>query len=208
MLVCRPAAHCWLSPVWNLALVPPQASLPHWTVLSDSSEAHCFLLKMDNNLTFPAWCLQMFRDGPAFFSQSSVLQRICLPLSIVLIAQSLFILGYFISEVKWSESHSVMSDSPRSQGLYSPWNSPGQNTGVGSLSLLQGIFPTPGIEPWSPKLQVDSLPAEPQGKPKNTGVGSLSLLQEVFPTQESNPGLLHCRRILFQLSYQGSQLHL
>ena len=45
-------------------------------------------------------------------------------------------------------------------GLYSPWNSPGQNTEVGSLSLLQGIFPTQG----------------------------------------SNPGLLHCRRILYQLS--------
>ena len=42
-------------------------------------------------------------------------------------------------------------------------------------------------------LQADSLPAEPQGKPKNTGVGSLSLLQQVFPTQESNWGLLHCR---------------
>ena len=33
--------------------------------------------------------------------------------------------------------------------LYSPWNSPGQNTGVGSCSLLQGIFPDPGIEPAS-----------------------------------------------------------
>ena len=41
-----------------------------------------------------------------------------------------------------SESRSVVSDSLRPQGLYSPWNSPGQNTGVGSLSLLQGIFPT------------------------------------------------------------------
>ena len=41
-------------------------------------------------------------------------------------------------------------------------------------------------------------------KPKNTGVGSLSLLQEIFPTQESNQGLLHCRQILYQLSYQGS----
>ena len=45
---------------------------------------------------------------------------------------------------KWSESHSVMSDSLWPHGLYSPWNSPGQNTGVGSLSLLQGIFPTQG----------------------------------------------------------------
>ena len=43
-----------------------------------------------------------------------------------------------------SESRSVMSDSLQSHGLYSPWNSPGQNTGVGSLSLLQGIFPTQG----------------------------------------------------------------
>ena len=41
-----------------------------------------------------------------------------------------------------SESHSVLSDSLRPHGLYSPWNSPGQNTGVGSLSLLQWIFPT------------------------------------------------------------------
>ena len=40
------------------------------------------------------------------------------------------------------ESHSVVSNSLRLHGLYSPWNSPGQNTGVGSLSLLQGIFPT------------------------------------------------------------------
>ena len=49
-------------------------------------------------------------------------------------------------------------------GLYSPWSSPGLNTGVGSLSLLQGIFPTQG----------------------------------------SNPGLLHCRQILYQLSHKGS----
>ena len=129
-----------------------------------------------------------------------------------------------------------MSDSLRPHGLYSPWNYPGQNTGVGSLSLLQGIFPTqglnpgllhcrrilyqlsrkgsprilewvdlpnPGIKPGSPALQVDSLPAEPPGKPKN-GVGSLSLLQGIFPTQESNQGLLHYRQILYHLSYKGS----
>ena len=63
-----------------------------------------------------------------------------------------------------SESRSVLSNSLRTHGLYSPWNSLGQNTGVGSLSLLQGIFPTQG----------------------------------------SNPGLLHCRRILYQLSHKGS----
>ena len=63
-----------------------------------------------------------------------------------------------------SETRSVVSDSLQPHGLYSPWNSPGQNTGVDSLSLLQGIFPTQG----------------------------------------SNPGLPHCRWILYQLSHQGS----
>ena len=53
---------------------------------------------------------------------------------------------------------------------------------------------------------MDSLPAEQPGKPKNTGMGSLAFLQQIFPTQESNRGLLHCRRILYQLSHQGSQL--
>ena len=62
-----------------------------------------------------------------------------------------------------SESCSVVSNSLRPHGLYSPRNSPGQNTGVGSLSLLQGIFPTQG----------------------------------------SNPGLPHCKWILYQLSYEG-----
>ena len=62
------------------------------------------------------------------------------------------------------KSGSVVSDSLWPHGLYSPWNFPGRNTGVGSSSLLQ----------------------------------------EIFPTQGSNPGLLHCRRILYQLSYEGS----
>ena len=62
---------------------------------------------------------------------------------------------------------------------------PGWNTGVGSHSRLQRIFPNSGIKPSSPALQMDSLPAEPRGKPKNTGVGSPSLLQRIFPTQES-----------------------
>ena len=52
---------------------------------------------------------------------------------------------------------------------------------------------------------MDSLLAEPQGKPKNTRVGSLSLLQGIFLTQELNRGLLHCRWILYQLSYQANQ---
>ena len=67
-----------------------------------------------------------------------------------------------------------------------------------------GDLPNPWIEPRSPTLQVESLLPEPQGKPKNIEVGSLSLLQRVFPTQELYWGLLHCRQILYQLSYQGS----
>ena len=51
--------------------------------------------------------------------------------------------------LEWSESHSVVSDSLWPHGLYSPWNSPGQNTGVGSLWLLQGIFQT---QEWNPGL--------------------------------------------------------
>ena len=63
-----------------------------------------------------------------------------------------------------SGSHSVVSNSLQPHGLDSPWNSPGQNTGAGSHSLLQSIFPTQGL----------------------------------------NPGLPHCRQILYQLSHKGS----
>ena len=55
----------------------------------------------------------------------------------------------------------------------------------------------------SPTLQMDSLPAEPQGKPKNTGVSSLSIPSPVdLPDPKLNRGLLHCRRTLYQLSYK------
>ena len=96
-----------------------------------------------------------------------------------------------------------------------------RSEGVSSLSLLQGIFPTQGskpgllhcnrilyqIEPRSPALPVDFLPPEPQGKSKNTRVDSLFLLHWIFLTLESNLGLLHCRQILYELSYEGSPTH-
>ena len=73
--------------------------------------------------------------------------------------------GNVCSLMQWSDVKvSVVSDSLRPHRLYSPWNSPGKNTGVGNRSLLQGIFPTQG----------------------------------------SNPGVLHRRQILYQLSHQGS----
>ena len=68
---------------------------------------------------------------------------------------------YFILSFEWNMD---VKGSLWPHGLCSPWDSPGQNTGVGSHSLLQGIFPTQG----------------------------------------SNPGLPHCRQILYQLSHQGS----
>ena len=55
-------------------------------------------------------------------------------------------------------------------------------------------LPNSGIKPRSPALQEDSSQSEPPGKPMNIGMGSLSLLQGIFLTQESNWGLLHCRR--------------
>ena len=61
-------------------------------------------------------------------------------------------------------------------GLYSPWNSPGQNTRVGSLSLLQGIFPTQELNQGLLHCRQILYQLSQQGKSNNTGVGSLSLL--------------------------------
>ena len=116
------------------------------------------------------------------------------------ILSSYYIYIYMKSE---NDSYSVLSNSLRPHGLYSPWTSPRQNTGVSSLSLLQGIFPTQGSNPGLPHCRW-VFTSWATGKPKNIRVGSLSLLQQIFPTQESNWCLLHCRRILYQLSYQGS----
>ena len=80
---------------------------------------------------------------------------------------------------------SVVSDSLRPNTLYDPWNSAGKNTGVGSLSLLQGIFQTQGSNPGL-CMQADSLPAEPQKRPKNIGLGSLTLLQRI---RSPDPGI-------------------
>ena len=102
-----------------------------------------------------------------------------------------------------SESCSVVSDSLQPHGLQSmEFSRPEYQSGQPFLSPVD--LPNPGIEPRSPALQVDSLPAEPPGTPKNTGVGSLSLLQKIFPTQELNQDLLHCRWIHYQLSYKRS----
>ena len=110
--------------------------------------------------------------------------------------------------VKWSGSCSVVSNSFRDGVVHCTVHG---IHGILQARKLEWVaipfsrdFLNPEIEPRSPILQVDSLPAEPQGKSKNTGVGSLSLLQQIFLTQESNWDLLHCGQILYQLSYEGS----
>ena len=65
--------------------------------------------------------------------------------------------------------------------------------------------PRDWTEPESATLQADSLPAEPQGKPKSIEVGSLSLLQQVFLTQESNLCLLQCTQILYHCTTREAQ---
>ena len=76
-------------------------------------------------------------------------------------------------------------------------------SGVGCHALLQGVFPTQGLNSGLLHCRWIFLPSEPPGKPKNTGVDRLSLLQGIFPTQGSNQGLLHCRQIIYQRNYQG-----
>ena len=117
-------------------------------------------------------------------------------------------------------------------GLLCPGDSPGKNTGVGCHFLLQGIFPTqesnPGIlhcrqilyqlSYWVKVLSHLVMFATPWTVPhtrllrprnfpdKNIGVGCHSHLQGIFLIQESNPGILHCKQIIYHLSYQRSAL--
>ena len=111
-----------------------------------------------------------------------------------------------VSEVKWKPlSHVRLFVTPIDHTVH----------GIRQARILEWVAFPFSRESSQPKdwthissIEVDSLPAEIQGKPKNTGVGSLSLLQWIFQTQESNQGLLHWRRILYQLSYEGNpQMH-
>ena len=123
--------------------------------MRDSCTQHhkgCGQTKVSHSPTSPIWLptLTPFK-GPAHSPHHRPPPPTCLLLSSLLLQEE-------------SESRSVVSDSLRPHGLHSPWNSPGQNTGVGSCSLLQGIFSTQGL----------------------------------------NPGLLHCRQILYQLGRKGN----
>ena len=71
-----------------------------------------------------------------------------------------------IAAVKESESHSVVSNSLRPHRLDNTWNSPGQNTGVSSLSLFQGIFPTQGLNPGLPQCRWILYQLRHKGSPR------------------------------------------
>ena len=80
------------------------------------------------------------------------------------------------------KSLSVVSNSLRPHGLHSPWNSPGQNTGVGSLSLLQGIFPTQGLNPGLPNCRRILYQLSYKGSP-----GILEWVAYLFSSGSSGP---------------------
>ena len=106
-----------------------------------------------------------------------------------------------------SERHSVVSDSLWPQGLYSPWNSPGQNTGVGSLSLLHGIFPTQGLNPGLQYCRQNLYQLSHKGSPRILGwvaypfsrgsshpgikLGSPALQADSWPTEISGESESH-----------------
>ena len=157
----------------------------------------------DTNILSTTCSLNVTHLGVKLSYLSSLVLSV-LPGSVVWYLSSIGKFSHIVSEGKVTQSCSTLCDpqdcSP--PGFSVPWNSLSKNTGVGCHSLLQGNLPHPGIEPRSPVLQADSLPSELPGKSKNTGVGSLSLLQGIFLTQVLNWGLLYCRWILYQLSYQ------
>ena len=88
--------------------------------------------------------------------------------------------------------------------LYSPRNSPGQNTGVGSLSLLLGIFPTTRSNPSLPHCRQILYQLCHKGSPRILQWVAYPFSSGSSQPQESNQGLLLCRQILYQLIYQGS----
>ena len=131
------------------------ASLPESYPLFISYFKSCFFHEGSSNWPLPLWPLPSL--------QSFLPSKDCWSI----IRQTLWFHGLlksFPPIFNESESHSVVSDSLQPHGLYSSWNSPGRNTGMGSCSFLQVIF----------------------------------------SAQELNPGLLHCRQILHQLSHKGS----
>ena len=146
--------------MWALCSDPPGSKMPVAGVMGALESA---LRKRPTSLTSHNLCL-------SWVENLGFLGRHSLPMSSDKLKSESLHMRFTTCRTKLlaisrsqSENCSFVFDSLWPHGLYNPWNPPGQNTRVGSLSLLQGIFPTQG----------------------------------------SNPGLLHCRQILYQLSHQG-----
>ena len=125
----------WYLAVWATYIFLRSLSLASFAIICSNSEGCLFILCI---VSFAVQkLLSLIKSHLFIFVFISInlgggSERIFLPM--------------FSSKNK-SESHSVMSSSLQPHELYSPWNSPGQNTGVASLSLLQGIFPTQWLNP-------------------------------------------------------------
>jgi len=98
-----------------------------------------------------------------------------------------------------SESHSVMSDSLQPHGLYSPWNSPGQNTRMGILSLFQEIFPIQGLNLGLPHCRQILYQLSHKERP-----GILEGVAYPFPTDLPIPGIELGSPALIELSGKPS----
>ena len=99
-------------------------------------------------------------------------------------SQNFSIMTRTILECAERESHSVVPDSLQHHGLYGPWNSPGQNTGVGSLSLLQGIVPTLGSNLGLPHCRRILYQLSHKGSPR-----ILEWVAYPFSRGSSDPGI-------------------
>ena len=137
--------------VYALLLGPTSHHLPHSTTLGHDrapSWAPCAIKQLPTSYLFYTWYVYIYINATLW---------ICLTLSFLpYVHMSVFyvwvysclasrlICTAFLDSMKWSESHSVVSNSLQPHGLHSPWSFPGQNTRAGSHSLLQRILPTQG----------------------------------------------------------------
>ena len=120
-------------------------------------------------LVYIRQCCFLHSSHPLLPSQCPQVHFLSLPLHFfpvngfisTIFLDSIYMLIFF-----FFESSSVVPDSLRPHGLYSLWDSPGQNTGVGSLCLLQGIFPTQGLNPGLPHCRRSLYQLSHKGSPR------------------------------------------
>ena len=141
---------------WSGLPSPPPVHLPNLAIepVSPASQVHSLLLSHQGSPSTGSRSLNLMKNTQLILFTAWLCQLFW--------RRTLFIFLAVLVERKWVTQSCPTLCNPH--WLYSPWNSPGQDTGVVSCCLLQGIF----------------------------------------LTQESHQGLLHCRWILYQLSYQGS----